>query len=103
MMKAFTNKSSTSNVALPYPALADKLISMIKRKFKDGEVTLSLKDPYANVWIETNDVVILNTWVQSVNENVTLDPNDMGPIANLTRSQVLAAGFRKYGDGVNQK
>ena len=36
MMKAFTNKSSTSNVVLPNPALADKLILVIKRKFKDG-------------------------------------------------------------------
>ncbi len=49
MMKAFTNKSSTRNVVLPNPSLADKLISAIKRKFKDGEVTLSLKDPGANL------------------------------------------------------
>jgi hypothetical protein len=27
----------------------------------------------------------------------------MGPTANLTRSQVLAAGFKKYGDGVDKK
>ena len=49
MMKAFTNKSSTRNVVLPNPSLADKLISVIKRKFKDGEVSLSLKDPGANL------------------------------------------------------
>jgi len=39
MMKAFTTKSSTSNVLSPNPALADKLISMIRTKFKDGAVT----------------------------------------------------------------
>ncbi len=27
----------------------------------------------------------------------------MGHTANLTRSQVLAAGFRKYGDGIDKK
>jgi hypothetical protein len=43
MMKAFTNMSSTSNDVLPNPDLADKLISVIKRKFKDGDVTLSSK------------------------------------------------------------
>ena len=50
---------------------------------------------------ETIKVAIINSWVCSGNEHVTLDPNDMGPTANLTRSQVLAAGFRKYGDGVD--
>ena len=104
LMKAFTNKSSTSNVVLPNPALTeDELISMIKSKFKDGAVALSLKDPGANMREEMNNAVIINTWVRSGNEIVTLDPNDMGPTANLTRSQVLAAGFRKYGDGVDQK
>jgi hypothetical protein len=104
MMKAFTNKSSTSNVVLPNPALTeDELISMIKSKFKDGAVTLSLKDPGANMREEMNKAVIINTWVRSGNEIVTLDANDMGPTANLTRSQVLAAGFRKYGDGVDQR
>ena len=61
MIKAFTNKSSTSNVVLPNPALADKLISVIKRKFKDGAVTLSLEDPGANLRMETNNVAFLNT------------------------------------------
>ena len=37
--------------------------------------------------------------MRSGNELITLDPDDMGPNANLTRSQVLAAGFRKYGVG----
>ena len=99
MMKAFTNKSSTSNVVLPNPSLADKLISMIKSKFNEGAVTLSLKDPLANMRTNTNKAVFINTWVRSGNELVTRDPNDMGPAANLSRSQVLAAGFRKYGDG----
>ena len=62
MMKAFTNKSSTSNVVLPNPALADKLISVIKRKFKDGAVTLlSLKDPGANMHKKTNKVAFMNS------------------------------------------
>ena len=68
-------------------------------EFKDGAVTLSLKDPGANMREEMNKAVIINTWVRSGNEIVTLDANDMGPTANLTRSQVLAAGFRKYGVG----
>ena len=72
-------------------------------EFKDGAVTLSLKDPGANMREETIKVAMINSWVRSGNEHVTLDPNDMGPTANLTRSQVLAAGFRKYGDGVDQK
>jgi hypothetical protein len=83
----------------PNPALADKLISMIKTKFKDGAVTLSLKDPGANLRMETNNVAFLNTWVRSGNQLVTLDCTNMRPTANLTRSHVLAAGFRKYGDG----
>ena len=99
MMKAFTNKSSTSNVVLPNPALADELISMIKSKFKDGAVTLSLKYPGANMRKKTNKVAIINLWVCSGNKLVTLDPDDIGPNANLTRSQVLAAGFRNYGVG----
>ena len=74
---------------------------MIKSKFKEGAVTLSLKDPLANMQTKTNMAVFINTWVRSGNELVTRDPNDMGPAANLTRSQVLAAGFRKYGDGVD--
>ena len=61
MMKAFTNKSSTSNVVLPNPALADELISMIKSKFKEGAVTLSLKDPLANMQTKTNMAVFINT------------------------------------------
>ena len=52
---------------------------------------------------ETNKAAIITSWVRSGNELVTRDPNNMGPTANLTRSQVLAAGFRKYGDGVDQK
>ena len=58
----------------------------------------------------TNGIAILNTWVRIGNEHVTFDPNnmrpianlarsqvlDMHPIANLARSQVLAAGFREY-------
>jgi hypothetical protein len=103
IMKAFTNKSSTSNVVLPNPAHADELISMIKSKFKDGAVTLSLKDPGTNMQKETNKAAIITSWVRSGNELVTCDPNDMGPTTNLTRSQVLAAGIRKYGDGVDQK
>ena len=97
MMKAFTNKSSTSNVVLP---LTDKLISVIKRKFKDGAVTLSLKDPGTNLRMETNNVAFLNSWVHSGNQHITLDPNNMrpSPTANLTRSQVLDAGFREYGE-----
>ncbi len=62
MMKAFTNKSSTSNVVLPNPALADKLISVIKRKFKDEAVTLlSLKDPGANMRKKMNKVAFMNS------------------------------------------
>ena len=34
MMKAFTNKSSTSNVVLPNPALADELIFDINDQVK---------------------------------------------------------------------
>jgi hypothetical protein len=99
MMKAFTNMSSTSNDMLPNTVLADKLISVIKRKFKVWDVTLSLKDPCTNLQMTSNGVAIVNTWVCSGNEHVTFDPNDMRrPIANLARSQVLAAGFRKYGD-----
>jgi hypothetical protein len=37
--------------------------------------------------------------VRSGNELVTHDPDDMGPNLNLTRSHVLAAGFRKDGVG----
>ncbi len=99
MMKAFINEFSTSNVVLPNPALTDKLISVIKRKFKDGAVTLSLKDPGANMRKKTNGIAFVTTWVRSGNELVTLDPDDMGPNANLTRSQVLAASYRKYGVG----
>jgi hypothetical protein len=102
MMKAFTNKSSTSNAVVPNPALADELISMIKSKFKDGAVTLSLKDPGTNMRKKTNKAAIITSWVRSGNELVTLDPDDMGPNANLTRSRVLAAGLRKYGDGVDK-
>ena len=40
--------------------------------------------------------------MRSGNELITLDPDDMGPNANLTRSRVLAAGLRKYGDGVDK-
>jgi hypothetical protein len=87
---------------LPNPALTDKLIAVIKREFKDGAVTLSLKDPGANMRKKMNKVAIINSWVHSDNEHVTLDPNNMGPTANLTRSQVLAAGLRKYGDGVDK-
>ena len=58
MMKACTNKSSTSNVVLP---LTDKLISVIKRKFKDGAVTLSLKDPGANMRKKMNKVAFMNS------------------------------------------
>ncbi len=99
MMKAFTNMSSTSNDVLPNPDLADKLISVIKRKFKDGDVTLSLKDPCANLQMTSNGVAIVNTWVRSGNEHVTFNSDDMRPITNLARSQVLAAGFRDYGKG----
>ena len=83
MLKVFSNKFSTSNVVLPNTALADKLISVIKRKFKDGAVTLSLKDPCANLRMTTNGIAILNTWVRSGNQHVTFDPNNMGSIANL--------------------
>ncbi len=37
--------------------------------------------------------------MHSGNELVTLDPDDIGSNANLTRSQVLAAGFRNCGVG----
>ena len=52
-----------------------------------------------------NKAAIITSWVRSGNGNelVTRDPNDMGPTANLTRRQVLAAGFRNYGDGVDRK
>ena len=99
MMNAFANMFTTSNDVLPNPDLADKLVTVIKRNFKDGAVTISLKDPCANLWIVTNGVAIVNTWVRSGNQHVTSDPNDMGPIVNLARSQVLAAGFRKNGEG----
>jgi hypothetical protein len=98
MMKALVTMSSTHNDVLPNPVFADKLISVIKRKFKDGDVTLSLKDPCANLLIITNGVAFVNSWVRSGNQHVTFDPNDMGPTVNLTRSQVLAAGFREYGE-----
>ena len=47
----------------------------------------------------SNRVAIVNTWVRSGNEHITFDSDDMRPIANLARSQVLAAGFREYGKG----
>ncbi len=72
---------------------------MIKCKFKDGDVTLSLKYPCANLRMTTKGIAVLNTWVCSGNQHVTFDPNDMGPIANSARSQVLAASFREYGEG----
>ena len=84
---------------LPNPSLADELTSMIKSKFKDRAVTLSLKDPGTIMQEEMNKAAIITSWVRSGNELVTLDPDDMGPNANLTRSQVLAAGFKKYGVG----
>jgi len=59
MMKAFANMSSASNDVLPNPVLADKLVTVIKRKFKDRAVTLSLKDPFANLRMTTNKIAIL--------------------------------------------
>jgi len=97
IFKALTNKPSKSNVVLPNPGLAEKLISMIKSKFNNGAVTLSLQDPGANLQVKTNGIVFLTTWVRSGNELVTRNPDDMGPNVNLTRSHVLAAGYRKYG------
>ena len=69
MMKAFTNKTSTSNVVLPNPALAGELISMIKSKFNVGAVTLSLKDPGANMRKKTNGRVFVTTWVCKIQCN----------------------------------
>jgi hypothetical protein len=97
MMKALVTMSSTHNDVLPNPIFADRLISVIKRKFKDGDVTLFLKDLCANLRIITNGVAFVNSWVCSGNQHVTFDPNDMGPTVNLTRSQVLAT-FREYGE-----
>jgi len=39
MMKAFANMSCTSNDVLSNPVLADKLVTVIKCKFKDGAVS----------------------------------------------------------------
>ena len=49
MMKALVTLSSTHNDVLPNPVLADKLLTVIKRKFKDRDATVSLKDPCANL------------------------------------------------------
>jgi hypothetical protein len=72
---------------------------MIKSKFNVGADTLSLKDPVTNMRKKTNGRGFVTTWVRSGNELVTLDPDNMGPNANLSRNQVLAAGYRKYGIG----
>ena len=79
MMKALVTMSSTHNEVLSNPVLADKLLTVTKRKFKDGDVTLSLKDPCANLRMITDGVVFLNSWVCSDNQHVTFDPNDMRP------------------------
>jgi hypothetical protein len=98
MMKALVATSSTCHDVLPNPVLADKLLELIKRKFKDRAVTLSLKDPCANLQMTTNGVAFLNSWMCSGNQHITFDPNNMRPIANLTSSHVLLAGYRDYGE-----
>jgi hypothetical protein len=98
MMKALVATFSTCHDMLPNPVLADKLIELTQRKFKDGAVTLSLKDPCANLQMTKNGVAFLNSWVRSGDQHVTFDPTDMRPVANLTSSQVLLAGYRYYGE-----
>jgi hypothetical protein len=93
MMKALVATSSTCHDVLPNPVLADKLLELIKRKFKDGAVTLSLKDHCTNLRMTMNGVTFLNSWVRSGNQDVTFNPSDMRPIANLTNSQVRLQGL----------
>ena len=76
--------------------LANKIAALVKSKLKDGNITLSLDNPCANLRMNNSEMVILNLWIRPGNEYVVYDQDDMRSV-DISRDQILHDGFRITG------
>ena len=79
------------------PELANKLVVIAKKLFKTNTVKVILDDAGYSYRLPTNNSAVFSTWSHANNDHVVTSSDEVRPVANMTKDQILRAGLRTEG------
>ncbi len=82
------------------PELANKLVVIAKKWFKTNTIKVVLDDAGYSYRLPTNDRGLFSSWPCANNEHVVTSSDEVRPVVNMTKDQILRAGLRTEGEKI---
>ena len=79
------------------PKLANTLVVIAKKLLKTNTIKVVLDDAGYSYRLPTNDSAVFSTWPRANNDHVVTLSDEVRPVANMTKDQILRAGLRTEG------
>ena len=80
------------------PELANKLIDIARKLIKNKTIKVVLDDSGYGCRLPTNDLALFSSWPRANNDHVVTTSNEVTPVANISKNQILRAGLRTEGE-----
>ena len=79
------------------PELANQLVVIAKKLFKTNTIKVVLDDAGYSHRLPTNDSALFSSWPRADNDHVVTSSDEVRPVVNMTKDQILRAGLRTEG------
>ena len=80
------------------PELANKLVVIAKKLLETKTIKVVLDDAGYSYRLPTNDSALFSSWPRADNDHVVTSSDEVRPVANMTKDQILRAGLRTEGE-----
>jgi len=82
------------------PELANKLVVIAKKLFKINTIKVVLDDAGYSYRLPTNNSAVFSTWPCANNHHAVISSDEVRPVVNMTKDQILRAGLRTEGERI---
>ena len=80
------------------PELVNKLVVIAKKLLETNTIKVVLDDTGYSYRIPTNDSALFSSWPRADNDHVVISSDEVRPVVNMTKDQILRAGLRTEGE-----
>jgi hypothetical protein len=80
------------------PELANKLEVIAKKLLETNSIKVVLDDAGYSYRLPTNDSALFSSWPRADNDHVVTSSDEVRPVVNMTKDQILRAGLRTEGE-----
>jgi hypothetical protein len=79
------------------PELANKLVVIAKKLLETNTIKVVLDDAGYSHRLITSDSALFSSWPRADNDHVVTSSDEVRPVVNMTKDQILRAGLRTEG------